>query len=361
MDERLVLRDERGRRVLQQHHAAVEAGVLGKERRQSGEPPVDQQRGAAFADRAELGDGQRGEVERERDRLTVEVAARDHPTATGGDRVGIGVRAIGKDQRVVGAAVDLDLEDASRVAQRVCAPRRGPAGCSGSSTGPGPCALRRGASAAARSRAEGGAARQRRAAVQGVVSPRDTRRRTRRPSPAGPPRSSHRRLTRSRQGPPRRGRVSAPIAVICCVPFSRASPSLASRRSGPRPTRGQSVCAGHDRSADLRLAAPDQRPAEVREWSEVAGGSDGALLRDDRVHAKAQEVDAAAPRSLAGSRSGRARACWPAASSIARTVSWSCDGPTPTAWLTTRFSCSRRASAGSMRTFARSPKPVVTP
>ena len=59
--------------------------------RNAGRPPfsrgVDEQRGPPLADRAELGDRELREVERQRDRLAVEVAAADDPAAAGRERV----------------------------------------------------------------------------------------------------------------------------------------------------------------------------------------------------------------------------------------------------------------------------------
>ena len=46
---------------------------------------------------------------------------------------------------------------------------------------------------------------------------------------------------------------------------------------------------------------------------------------------------------------------------MARTTSWSSGSPDPTACERRRFSWSRSASAGAMRTLASSPMPVVTP
>ena len=56
-----------------------------QEGRQAGGMRVDQLRDAPLADRAKLGDCHLGEVHRQRNRLAVEVAARDHPPAAGRD------------------------------------------------------------------------------------------------------------------------------------------------------------------------------------------------------------------------------------------------------------------------------------
>ena len=62
---------------------------------------------AALADVRELGDGDRREVESDGDRLTMEVSAA-HDAA-----------GLGEDERIVGDAVDLDLEDATGLGERV--------------------------------------------------------------------------------------------------------------------------------------------------------------------------------------------------------------------------------------------------
>ena len=70
-------------------------------------------------DRAELGHGDRQQVHRQRDRLAVEVAAGDRLAAAGRGARRIDVRAVGEDERVVGRGVDLELEHAPHVGQRV--------------------------------------------------------------------------------------------------------------------------------------------------------------------------------------------------------------------------------------------------
>ena len=69
---------------------------------------------------------------------------------------------------------------------------------------------------------------------------------------------------------------------------------------------------------------------------------------------------------MAATSSGRAPEA-PAArvralrSCMARTTSASTGSPMPAAWLWTTACCTRSASAGAMRVWARAPKPVVTP
>ena len=78
--------------------------------RKSGRPRssrVEQEVEPPLGDRGELGDGDLQEVDGQRDRLAVEVAA--------GDKLAV----LGKDQRVVGDRVRLDLGDAAHVRDRV--------------------------------------------------------------------------------------------------------------------------------------------------------------------------------------------------------------------------------------------------
>ena len=91
-----------------------------EERRQAAvQARIHEQRGPPLADRAELGEGQLREVERERDRLAVEVAAADDAPAAGRERVRRGDAAAREDERVVGRRVELDVEDAAEVVQRI--------------------------------------------------------------------------------------------------------------------------------------------------------------------------------------------------------------------------------------------------
>ena len=120
MGEHLVLRHEGGRRVLGDHQPGIEAARGGEERRQPAvQARVEEQRGPPLADRPELRDRELREVEREGDRLAVEVAAADHPPAAGRHRVLGRDPALREHERVVGRAVHLDVEDPSEVVERV--------------------------------------------------------------------------------------------------------------------------------------------------------------------------------------------------------------------------------------------------
>ena len=98
MGQQLVLRHQRGGRVLRHHEARVDARAL---HQQPGQPVVSlqQQVGAAFADRAQLGQRDGGQIEGDRHWLAVKIAAgNDVP--------------VGKHQGIVGHGVDFRLDAA---------------------------------------------------------------------------------------------------------------------------------------------------------------------------------------------------------------------------------------------------------
>ncbi len=74
----LVFRRERGGGDLHHHEAAVQAALFHEERRQAAHVLVDEQGNPALRQRADLGDRERQVVGGERDRLGVEIAAREH-------------------------------------------------------------------------------------------------------------------------------------------------------------------------------------------------------------------------------------------------------------------------------------------
>jgi hypothetical protein len=155
-------------------------------------------------------------------------------------------------------------------------------------------------------------------------------------------------------------RTSAPIAPIICVPLRSARPSFGLERRGLEAGLAQGDRAPARPAAELDLARADERQREVGERREVARGADAALLRHDRVDAQAEES------SSRSTTSGR-QPLWPSARvlarsrSIARTTSRGSGGPTPAAWLISRFSWRRPASAGGIDRRGQAPKPVVTP
>ncbi len=120
MGEDLVLRSEGGGRVLDDHQAGIEAARRCEEGRQpAAEALVEQEGRSPLADRTELREGDLGEVEREGDRLAVEVPAADDEPPAGGHRGLVDDAALRKHQRIVGCAVHLDVEDAPQVVEGV--------------------------------------------------------------------------------------------------------------------------------------------------------------------------------------------------------------------------------------------------
>ena len=108
MAQHLVLRDERRGDVLRDHEAAVQPAVGREERRQAvGEVRVDEPLDAPLGDARELGDRHRERVERERERLAVEVAVRD-------ERV-----VVDEHERIVGRRVELDRDGVVGVVEQV--------------------------------------------------------------------------------------------------------------------------------------------------------------------------------------------------------------------------------------------------
>ena len=112
-----------------------------EERRQAAvQVRVEEERGPALADRAELGERELREVERERDRLAVEVAAGDDAAAARR------ARRRRPRRRRPGRSAGCPWPRSSRSRARARGgrarrgPRRGPGARSAASTGPGPCA-----------------------------------------------------------------------------------------------------------------------------------------------------------------------------------------------------------------------------
>ncbi len=104
--ERLELVDERRGGVVGDHQPALDARPFRQEGRQAREVRVHQPRRPSLADGGELRHREGRVVERQCQRLAVEVAAGDHLAA-------------GEDERVVGGSVDLDAEDALELRERV--------------------------------------------------------------------------------------------------------------------------------------------------------------------------------------------------------------------------------------------------
>ena len=80
---------------------------------------VQEQRRAPLADRTELRNRELREVEGQRDRLAVEVAARNDQPTTGGQRRRVCHAAAREDERVVRRGIQLDVEDAAQVIEGI--------------------------------------------------------------------------------------------------------------------------------------------------------------------------------------------------------------------------------------------------
>ena len=102
----LGLAHDRRRGILRNHKAAVQPGVRHEEFGQFARPG-DQFVGATLGDVAQLGQGDRQEIHRQSDRLSVEIARRD-------DHV-----LLGEDRRIVRRGVDFRGQHALHIVDRV--------------------------------------------------------------------------------------------------------------------------------------------------------------------------------------------------------------------------------------------------
>ena len=84
---------------------------------------IEEQGDPPLGDRPQLGQGELGKVEGEGDRLAVEVAAADDAPATRRERVGSA--PVGKDERVIGRAVELDREPGADIGAAIALVRSG--------------------------------------------------------------------------------------------------------------------------------------------------------------------------------------------------------------------------------------------
>src|SRR5579864_1953008 len=104
--EQLVLGDQRGRRVLDEHIAGIQPGMSGQEGRKIGEKAGQHAEQSPLRNTAELADAHGGGIEGQGQRLAVEVAA-------GKDGL-----VVSEDQRIVGARVQLDRQHPPKVIDR---------------------------------------------------------------------------------------------------------------------------------------------------------------------------------------------------------------------------------------------------
>ena len=109
MRQHLVFGNERRRRVLHDHVAAVHAAPLYEEGRQARKRGIDHALDAPLGNVRDLRKSNTRKVEAERHRLAVEVAARDH------------LFRLRKDNGIVRDGIDLDLHFVLHVMHRVLA------------------------------------------------------------------------------------------------------------------------------------------------------------------------------------------------------------------------------------------------
>ena len=265
-----------GGHVLRDHEAAVEAAVGREEGGQAvGEVRVDEPLEAPLGDARELGGGHRERVERERERLPVEVAVRDEHLV------------VDEHERVVGGGVQLDGDGVLRVLEEVAA---------------GAVHLRRAAErvrvlhlVAPAMRLDDRRALEQAEDVRGgglLPSQRPELvdlRQERRARPL-------QRLDRDRAGdvrgprqpsrphePEREHRGHELGAVDEREPLLRLQ--LHGLETDPR----ERVRARQPLAVDPRLPFADERQREMRERREVARGADRATARHDRQHASVEE------------------------------------------------------------------------
>ena len=136
----------------------------------------------------------------------------------------------------------------------------------------------------------------------------------RRPSPSS---ASHALRRGHGRGPRQAIRVgereARPSALISCVPLRSARPSFASSVSGSIPVSRSARRPGITWPPSSTSPRPISGSARCASGARSPGRPDAPLRRDDRVDPRLQERQEPVDHAPAGSRSGRARACSPAA------------------------------------------------
>src|SRR5262249_21479545 len=287
---------------------------------------VDQALDAALGDRAQIGYGDRGVIERQRDRLAMKIAARQDLTL------------VGEDERVVGGAVDLDLHYAARMFERVAH---------------GAVHLRHATQriGVLHARIDGAVAvRLANFAVldQFAQSPRAR-------SLAGVRAGRMNLLVKGDRRPPQRferhspdhvrrfasSSASPPPAVTPGVPLSRANPSFASSRSGWIPARR--IASPPGMRSPRKIASPSPTTTSAR-WASGARSPEAPTEPRDGITGCAPPFSIAINVSITAGRQPEN----PLASTltrckiIARTAASGSGSPTPQACERTRFNCSSR-------------------
>ena len=279
-DSDLHLVHQCGRRVVGDHQPALDARSLGEERGQAGrEMRIHEACSPPFGDRRQLRDGHRGVVERQRQRLAVEVAAADHLSRR-------------EDEWVVGRRVDLDAEDALELRQRVAS---GAVDLRHASEAVGVLHAVLGIGAMGRPDL---AVRQQRAQVPGRCDlPRmrargdqllreggagaEHRLEAHRADDVGGQRQPNGVVVSERANP---GHELGPVEqrqAFLCLQLDRLE-------RGARQRLGSAARAG---TVDGRLALPDEHERDVGQRREVARRAETATRRDDRMDRRVQHRD----------------------------------------------------------------------
>ena len=227
-----------------------------------------------------------------RDWLAVEVPAADHPAAAGRDRVDIGDPAAGEDERIVGRRVELDVEDATQMVERIAhravdlwraAQRVRVLDLVGVSVMAGLQSTV--AEQVAQLRGHGDLARMRPGQLvrgsEGHVRPEQRLHGHRRDHARGP------------HQPIRIGQHERAERAHHLRPVQQREPLLGLEDERLEAGLAQGADRRHDRATDLDLAEPDERQRQVRERREITRRADAALLRHDRMDAPAEQLEQA--------------------------------------------------------------------
>jgi hypothetical protein len=275
MGQHLALVHERGGRVLGDHQARAEAGGRRQEPRQLRVAGRQQRIGAALAVGGQLGEREREVVQRQRQRLAVEVAARDD------------LAVVREDERIVGDRGELALECAAHVVERV---RHGADHLRGAPQRVGVLhaaavgVARHDIAAAEQLAQAGGHARLARlrahrleSGVEGDGGALEGLERERARHDSG---VEHTACVVHRERPNSGHEVGA---------VDERQALLGGQRQGLQPGPAQGVLAAQPLLLERGLALPHQHQPEVRQRRQVPGGTDRAAARHHRYHAAVEQ------------------------------------------------------------------------
>ena len=298
--EHLALVDERGLRVLRDHQARGEPRVRREEAREPGVARREQRVGAALGERRELAQREPEVIERERERLPVEVAA----------RAGLAVVR----ERAAGCRSRRRARARARPRRSRAHRRSAPSTCGTQRSVYGSCTRPQSAwlatialpSSRARSRAAtapcpGWRRRSWMRASNGVVEPMKASSESAAVTTAA---SSMR--SRVAQGEPAAGRHQ--VRAV-----DQREAFLGRQLDRREPGAAQRLAAVELLAAVGRAPLAAEHDGDVGERGEVAGGAHRAAARHDRQHVVRAAARAAARRARVARPSGPSRGCWRAA------------------------------------------------